>query len=117
MALPDLYLYYMAGKLKYLGPGTTSSIPVTPHLHLASQVNLFILWPISEKFTIHLYSLLPMLSILESKTLAQYHDIPAETPLWHKICLDQLIYSQHSMFWSSHGIYALNQLYSSNSLL
>lgn len=122
MALPDLHLYYLASQLKYLGPWTTSSTLAAPKLHLASHVSLPILWPILEKSTISHHPLHPNHKVAqkawsEDKNIAQYHYIPAESPLWHNIYMDQLILSQDSMFWSSHGLFSLNQLFSSNMLL
>lgn len=54
---------------------------------------------------------------MDARKVIQYHDIPGDTPLWHNTCLDQLLSSQDSQFWSARGIFSLKQLYSSNYLV
>lgn len=81
MALPDLYLFYLAGQLKYLGPWTSTAIPVAPESHLASHEYIHLVAH-SRKSTVSQQSLLPIHKVAqkawsEAKSIAQYYDIPA----------------------------------------
>lgn len=85
MALPDLYLYYLASQLKYLAHWLNSHPPERPELHLAQHSNLSILWPILEGSMVSGAALLPIHKVArqvwkEARRVACYQDIPVDTP-------------------------------------
>lgn len=91
----------MVHKLVRWEPGTIQKDSDGSYLFIESHfilnhINLPLLWPILEKFFPSKSQLLLIHKLsqkmwLKAKKLTLYHDIPAQTPLWHNPRLDHLI--------------------------
>lgn len=122
LALPDMYMYYLAGQLRHLRNWLIQeqSLGVEKHLlNIIQAENLLI--GLEVRGTQLPRVKIPMLSLIQSvwreaKKLTRFKDIPSKLPMWNNPLFEELSTLQDNKFWMQKGIVELEQVDQSGSI-
>lgn len=115
-ALPDLFIYYVAGQLRLIR-GWFSDAPLpNSEAQLACILGIQNMWPLLEYPHLYTAKLLPIHRLAlqiwkHSKSITHFNDIIADMPLWHNPGLSELLLLPDTQVWRSCGVTKLEHLY------
>uniref|UniRef100_A0A6I8SLC4 Reverse transcriptase domain-containing protein n=1 Tax=Xenopus tropicalis TaxID=8364 RepID=A0A6I8SLC4_XENTR len=122
LALPDIYIYYVAAQLTHISPMVHSDIS-PPLYQLWAQVTSAqgIPWPLllSKKLPRHASSIL----VLQNKILQAGHKLtkltqyPPQTPLWHNPDFPQLVPHNPPKVWYTLGLTTIGDVWVDNQVI
>lgn len=118
-ALPDLFLYYVAGQLRLLRRWFTDASLPSSEAHLAHSLEISNMRSLLKYPHLYNAKLLPIRWLANkvwkhSKTLTCFNDIVADMSLRHNLGLSELLSLSDIQVWESRGVTKFHDLYDDN---
>lgn len=123
LAIPDLYLYYLAGQLKHLRTWVVDEREMRVEKYLLNKMqvgDLLVGLEIAELRRTGIK--IPLLKLARSvwkevKKLTGYRDIPPEISLWNNPMFEKLEIFDDSSYWKQNKTKTIGQMYNNNVIV
>lgn len=120
-ALPDFFIYFLAGQLRYLTSWVSTGAETNAEYHLQTYLQINTMWPVQEGIHLFRGSALPLHRLAHQVWRAlkpiDYKDLLDVLPLWDNALLPSLEYLEGVDVWKKSGVFTLKDLYKEGTLM